>query len=137
MDGRSRLDRRNLDRRGTSDANSSSETAADQDKGQSADDKKAESTAAPADESKKDKVEDSGRNAVAAETRSRSAEMKPRTGSGRSVSLNLVIAGLGREGCDIEVKPGNAGCKFRSVYGQGKEGLQHVTSRAVLGRGAS
>src|SRR5438105_3254342 len=31
-----------------------------------------------------------------------------------AVRLNLVIAGLGREGCDVEVKPANPGCKFRT-----------------------
>ena len=33
----------------------------------------------------------------------------------RSFELDLEIAGLGREGCDVEVKPGNASCKFRAV----------------------
>ena len=32
-----------------------------------------------------------------------------------AVRLNLVIAGLGREGCDVEVKPANPGCKFRTA----------------------
>jgi hypothetical protein len=47
-----------------------------------------------------------------------------------SVDLNLVIAGLGVEGCDIEVKPGNASCKFRPIYGNGKReaSRQHVAS---------
>jgi hypothetical protein len=52
------------------------------------------------------------------------------------VRLTVEIAGLGREGCDIEVKPGNASCKFRAVKvlkdgsasGRGDEGLQHVSS---------
>lgn len=30
-----------------------------------------------------------------------------------SVQVNLRIAGLGAEGCDVEVKPANASCKFR------------------------
>lgn len=29
------------------------------------------------------------------------------------VQLNLAIAGLGTEGCDVEVKPANPSCKFR------------------------
>ena len=33
----------------------------------------------------------------------------------QAVRLNLKIAGLGREGCDVEVKPANASCKFRVV----------------------
>jgi hypothetical protein len=29
------------------------------------------------------------------------------------IQLNLAIAGLGGEGCDVEIKPANASCKFR------------------------
>ena len=29
------------------------------------------------------------------------------------IQVNLVVAGLGTEGCDVVVKPANAGCKFR------------------------
>jgi hypothetical protein len=45
-----------------------------------------------------------------------------------AVRLNLVIAGLGRAGCDVEVKPANAGCKFRTAA------PRHVPSdgRAIL-----
>jgi hypothetical protein len=39
-----------------------------------------------------------------------------------NVQLNLVIAGLGTEGCEVEVKPANAGCKFRT------SAAQHVAS---------
>jgi hypothetical protein len=39
-----------------------------------------------------------------------------------AVHLNLVVAGLGREGCDIEVKPANAGSRFRTAA------RQHVPS---------
>ncbi len=28
----------------------------------------------------------------------------------RTIELRLVIAGLGRAGCDVEVKPGNVSC---------------------------
>jgi hypothetical protein len=45
-----------------------------------------------------------------------------------TVRLNLVIAGLGRAGCDVEVKPGNASCRFRVLSGKGVEGRQHVPS---------
>ena len=38
---------------------------------------------------------------------------KPTDSHFTRVQLNLVIAGLGLEGCDVEVKPANAGCKFR------------------------
>ncbi len=52
------------------------------------------------------------------------------------VHLNLRIAGLGREGCEVEVKPGNASCKFGirnvtengEVFEKGAEGPQHVPS---------
>lgn len=42
------------------------------------------------------------------------------------VRLELRIAGLrrGGDGCDVEVKPGHAGCKFQKV-------TQHVTSDGV------
>lgn len=32
---------------------------------------------------------------------------------GRTVKLQLVIGGLGAGGCDVEVKPGNAACRFK------------------------
>jgi hypothetical protein len=31
------------------------------------------------------------------------------------VKLELRIAGVGRNGCDIEIKPGHAGCKFQVI----------------------
>jgi hypothetical protein len=37
------------------------------------------------------------------------------------VELNLMIAGLGRGGCDVEVKPGNRSCRFQPKS-------QHVAS---------
>jgi hypothetical protein len=39
-----------------------------------------------------------------------------------AIQLNLVIAGLGADGCDVEVKPANAGCRFRPTS------TEHVTS---------
>jgi hypothetical protein len=53
-----------------------------------------------------------------------------------TVRLSLEIAGLGREGCDVEVKPGNPSCKFRAIkmtkdgatVGQNQDGPQHVSS---------
>jgi hypothetical protein len=43
------------------------------------------------------------------------------------VQLELAIAGLGPRGCDVEIKPGHEGCKFRTVS-------QHVDSagKAVI-----
>jgi hypothetical protein len=40
----------------------------------------------------------------------------------------LVIAGLGRDGCDVEIKPGNPSCKFRALNENGVESRQHVSS---------
>ena len=45
-----------------------------------------------------------------------------------SVQLNLRIAGLGAQGCDVQVKPGNASCKFRPLYDQRAEDRQHVAA---------
>ncbi|MDR3636447.1 MAG: hypothetical protein P4L84_21770 [Isosphaeraceae bacterium] len=39
----------------------------------------------------------------------------------KEVSLELRIAGLGRDGCDIEIKPGHPGCRFEKI-------TQHVDS---------
>ena len=39
-----------------------------------------------------------------------------------TIQVNLVIAGLGTDGCDVEVKPANAGCKFRP------SGAEHVSA---------
>jgi hypothetical protein len=55
-----------------------------------------------------------------------------------SVRLNLVIAGLGREGCDVEVKPANPGCKFRTAAPRhvSSDGRAQVELRDVELRGA-
>jgi hypothetical protein len=45
-----------------------------------------------------------------------------------SIDLNLVIAGLGPDGCEVEIKPGNASCKFRPIYGKRGESRQHVAN---------
>jgi hypothetical protein len=76
------------------------------------------------------------------QAKSQTSDKKPLDPPIKSVQLNLVIAGLGREGCDVEVMPGNPSCKFRVVnlagdagkLNRGKEGAQHVSSagRAVL-----
>jgi hypothetical protein len=39
-----------------------------------------------------------------------------------AIQLNLVVAGLGTKGCDVEVKPANASCKFRP------SAIEHVSS---------
>ncbi len=43
-----------------------------------------------------------------------------------SIRLNLRIAGLGAQGCDVQIKPGNASCKFRPLYNERGEDRQHV-----------
>jgi hypothetical protein len=71
-----------------------------------------------------------------------SAGPKPADKPIKAVVLNLMIAGLGREGCDVEVKPGNASCRFQAInmvtndgkLVRAKDGAQHVSSvgHAVL-----
>jgi hypothetical protein len=56
------------------------------------------------------------------------ADPKPSGSTVPSIELNLVIAGLGLEGCDVEIKPGNASCKFRPVYGKRGENRLHVAN---------
>jgi len=43
-----------------------------------------------------------------------------------AVQLNLVIAGLGRAGCEVEIKPGNRSCRFRTVGDKGAASRHHV-----------
>jgi hypothetical protein len=53
------------------------------------------------------------------------AENADAPAKGRSVELELRIGGLGEQGCDVEVKPGNASCHF-------KKQTQHVASEGKL-----
>ncbi len=39
------------------------------------------------------------------------------------VNLELRIAGLGQDGCEIEIKPANAGCKFEPVRRRVERGV--------------
>jgi hypothetical protein len=54
------------------------------------------------------------------------------------IALNLVIAGLGRDGCDVEIRPANPGCKFRDVAPQHvpSAGKATINLRDVELRGA-
>src|SRR5262249_34351123 len=54
---------------------------------------------------------------------SRNAERSPETAPAnrQPVELNLMIAGLGKSGCEVEVKPGNRSCRFKPQE-------QHVNS---------
>jgi hypothetical protein len=63
-----------------------------------------------------------------AKPRPESADPKPSGTAIASIELTLFIAGLGSDGCDIEIKPGNASCKFRPMYGKRGESSQHVSS---------
>jgi hypothetical protein len=53
------------------------------------------------------------------------------------VKLNLMIAGLGRMGCDVDVKPGNRSCRFRpQTVHVGTDGAASFLFRDVEVRGA-
>jgi hypothetical protein len=75
-------------------------------------------------------------------TRSQSTETRPAEKPIKAIVLNLEIAGLSREGCDVEVAPGNASCRFQVInmtrsagkLVRAKDGAQHVSSvgHAVL-----
>jgi hypothetical protein len=74
--------------------------------------------------------------------KSQTTDAKPADKPIKAVVLNLEIAGLSPEGCDVEVKPGNASCRFQAInmtrnggkLERAKEGAQHVSSvgHAVL-----
>jgi hypothetical protein len=55
------------------------------------------------------------------------ASAKPSDSFFPMVHLSLRIAGLGSEGCSVEVKPANAACKFRTAYlEKGSDGALRV-----------
>ncbi len=57
--------------------------------------------------------------------------------AGHKVSLRLNIAGLGRGGCDVDVKPAHAGCKFRPrVQHVGSDGKIQIELDDVRSTGA-
>ena len=67
---------------------------------------------------------------------SSTSDPKPADKPIKVILLNLKIAGLGREGCEVEVKPGNASCRFQTInltrtggkMVRAKDGAQHVSS---------
>jgi hypothetical protein len=75
---------------------------------------------------------DESKSGSPAEKRKESASQFP------AIQLNLVIAGLGTEGCDVEVKPANAGCRFRpsSTEHIPSDGRATIKLRDVELRGA-
>jgi hypothetical protein len=75
---------------------------------------------------------DESKSGSQAEKRKASASQFP------AIQLDLVIAGLGTEGCDVEVKPANAGCRFRPSSAQHvpSDGRATIKLRDVELRGA-
>ncbi len=55
-----------------------------------------------------------------------------------NIQIDLAVAGLGTEGCDVEIKPANPSCKFRSPAPQhvSSQGQVKVQLREVELRGA-
>jgi len=70
-------------------------------------------------------------------TEPRDGSSKGASSSGQRVELNLLIAGLGRDGCDIEVKPGTRSCKFQTqTQHVGSQGKANLVFRDIEFRGA-
>jgi hypothetical protein len=59
---------------------------------------------------------------------SESPAPKPAATRLQSVQLSLVVAGLGAKGCEVQVKPGNASCKFSTVYAKRGDKNQVIAS---------
>jgi hypothetical protein len=74
----------------------------------------------------KREARDESRKSTTPSTEPTASGAKTTTGVIPSVQLNLVIAGLGRAGCDVEIKPGNASCRFRSMGEKGPVDRYHV-----------
>jgi hypothetical protein len=70
------------------------------------------------------KTEDAGK----VKSPSKSPDSKPPGTRVSSVQLDLVVAGLGDEGCEVQVKPGNASCKFSPVYRKRGENHQFIAA---------
>ena len=65
------------------------------------------------------------------------ADERPQSPDSHAVKLNLMIAGLGRAGCDVDVKPGNRNCRFRPQSAHvGSDGAATFLFRDVELRGA-
>jgi hypothetical protein len=63
-----------------------------------------------------------------AKSRTGSPSQKPTGTRIPSVQLDLVVAGLGSKGCDVQVKPGNASCKFSTIYEKRGEDHQFIAA---------
>jgi hypothetical protein len=69
-------------------------------------------------------------------TSSPTSDRKPSDARIPTVRLTVEIAGLGRHGCDVEVRPGNPSCKFRTLkvtkdgvaVERSQDGPHHVSS---------
>ena len=65
------------------------------------------------------------------------ADESPECPDCHSVKLNLRVAGLGRAGCEVDVKPGNRSCRFRpQTVHVGSDGAAVLLFRDVELRGA-
>jgi hypothetical protein len=65
------------------------------------------------------------------------ADESPESPGAHSVKLNLLIAGLSRAGCDVDVQPGNRSCRFRpQTTHVGPDGAANLLFRDVELRGA-
>ena len=63
-----------------------------------------------------------------AKSQSGSPSQKPAGTRIPSVHLDLAVAGLSSKGCDVQVKPGNASCKFSTIYEKPGENHQFIAS---------
>ncbi len=75
-------------------------------------------------------ADDKGKAEVAPKAKSPSDSAHSKTPATRvpTAQLELRVAGLGSEGCDVQIKPGNASCKFSPVYKKRGENHQFVPS---------
>lgn len=65
------------------------------------------------------------------------ADESPESPDCHSVKLHLMVAGLGHNGCDVDVKPGSRGCRFRPrTVHIGSDGTTRLLFRDVELRGA-
>jgi hypothetical protein len=72
----------------------------------------------------KKKTEDTAK----AKSPSKSAGAKPAGIRVPSAQLDLVVAGLGDGGCEVQIKPGNGSCKFSPIYKKRGQNHQFIPS---------
>lgn len=69
--------------------------------------------------------EDKSRTPTAPTPKAPAAKPSSPAAKGHRVKLDLKIAGLTSKGCDVEIKPAHAGCKFQPR-------VEHVDSKGML-----